>query len=339
MRARPFRPAAVSLVLWAGLLVPMGAARAADPVLPAVLAARVPGFAAPADIHFRSTSLLSDGVRLHAEVFAPQAQAGALLPTVIQAHGWGGTAAGLRADAVTLARAGYRVVNFDYRGWGGSDGRLVLAASPDKVAGRRFSAEVEELREYVDPLEQVADWLNVLHWAAGEPGIDPGRIGLRGSSYSGGHVVLVASQDARVRALVSQVGGFQSDWVMSPGARGTTLREATQRTHGEIGYPEPRSRAVGQLIGAPIRDKLARHAPLDAATRLRTPALFIVAEGEELFDNRLNAQAAFDAMPGEHKRYVAIPGIRHYGIYREAREQTLQLAIEWFDQHLNGGGR
>lgn len=31
-----------------------------------------------------------------------------------------------------------------------------------------------------------------------------------------------------------------------------------------------------------------------------------------------------------------IPGITHYGIYGEAREQSQKLAIEWFDTHLKG---
>jgi len=29
-----------------------------------------------------------------------------------------------------------------------------------------------------------------------------------------------------------------------------------------------------------------------------------------------------------------MPGISHYGVYGEAREQATSLAIEWFDLHL-----
>ena len=35
--------------------------------------------------------------------------------------------------------------------------------------------------------------------------MDPGRIGIWGSSYSGGHVLVVAAIDRRVKAVVSQV--------------------------------------------------------------------------------------------------------------------------------------
>jgi len=29
-----------------------------------------------------------------------------------------------------------------------------------------------------------------------------------------------------------------------------------------------------------------------------------------------------------------IPSIKHYGIYNEARGSAIELAIDWFDQHL-----
>jgi hypothetical protein len=31
---------------------------------------------------------------------------------------------------------------------------------------------------------------------------------------------------------------------------------------------------------------------------------------------------------------VTIPGIKHYGIYREARERAQKEALAWFDEHL-----
>jgi dienelactone hydrolase len=53
-----------------------------------------------------------------------------------------------------------------------------------------------EVREVVDPSEMVTDWFNAIHWAMGEPMVDKNRIGLRGSSYSGGHVVHVAARSS-----------------------------------------------------------------------------------------------------------------------------------------------
>ncbi len=293
-------------------------------------------FKAPDNLDFRTANIMSEGVRLQAEIFSLKTAAGKPLPTVIMAHGWGGTAANFRRDAVDLANAGYLVITFDYRGWGGSDGRVVQVSPPEKKEGRRFNVQVEELREYIDPIEQTADWFNVINWAMGEPMVDKNRIGLRGSSYSGGHVFYVAARDPRVKAIVSQVGAFDSRWVVTGEAESKiTFDEATKRARGELSYPEPRAKVVGNLIGAPIRDKLLHYAPVEEAAKVKdVAALFIVAEKEELFDNNAHAKLAHDRMPGTKKKYVVLPGIPHYGIYRELRDQAIKLAIEWFDQYL-----
>jgi uncharacterized protein len=300
-------------------------------------------FKAPDNIDFRSANIMSEGVRLHAELFSLKSLAGKQLPTVIMAHGWGGTAAGFRRDAIDLANAGYLVIDFDYRGWGESDSRVILTATaPAKKEGLKFTAEVQEVREVVDPLEMVIDWFNAIHWAMGEPMVDKNRIGLRGSSYSGGHIVYVAARDPRVKAIVSQVGSLDSrpKAVSIAGGENDQVKlaydEATKRARGEIGYPAPRARVIGNLQGAPIRDHLLLYAPVEDAPKLKNcAALFIVAEKEELFDNNDHAKAAYDRMTGP-KKYVVIPGIQHYGIYTnpQVRDQAIKLAIQWFDQYL-----
>ncbi|MBL8771244.1 MAG: alpha/beta fold hydrolase [Phenylobacterium sp.] len=298
---------------------------------------RAADYRAPADVAFRTVSILSEGVRLHGEMFAPKAKAGQKLPTIIMGHGWGGTASGFRADAVQMARAGYQVLAFDYRGWGESDSRVVLTKpQPNPLPpGRRFTAEVEAVRGYVDPSEQTQDWFNVLDWAAAEPTVDAGRIGIRGSSFSGGLVVYVAARDERVKALVSQVGSVPSSppaGAVNPAAA-SMRQQAARLARGEVGYPEPGAQVVGGLIGAPIGDKLLRWTPGDDAPNVRAASLFIIAENEELFDNRPNAILASTRVKGPSK-LVTLPGIKHYGVYSEKREEAVNLAIAWFDEHL-----
>ncbi|MEP7271016.1 MAG: alpha/beta fold hydrolase [Acidobacteriota bacterium] len=296
-------------------------------------------FTPPENLAFRTANITSEGVRLHAELLSLKSLAGKPLPTIIMAHGWGGVAANFRRDAMDFANAGYLVITFDYRGWGESDARLVLTRpSPIKpIPGQnqKFTAEVIEVREYVDPLEQTTDWFNVINWAVGEPNVDKDRIGIRGSSYSGGHVFYVAALDPRIKAVVSQVGAFDSRWVVTGKAeQDLTNAEATKHAHGEP-YPAPRAVTVGRLIGAPIRESLTRYAPIDLASKVKDPAvLFIVAEKEELFSNDEHAKLAYDRMPGTKKKYISIPNITHYGVYREQREQAVKYAIEWYDQYL-----
>jgi uncharacterized protein len=248
-------------------------------------------------------------------------------------------AANLRRDTIEIAQAGYLVITFDYRGWGESDARLVLTKSaPLKpIAGQnqKFTAEVMEQREYVDPLEQITDWFTIINWAASEAAVDKDHIGLRGSSFSGGHVFYVAAREPRIKAVVSQVASFDGRWV---GANKTemdlTLGEATKRAHGEP-YPTPRAVTVGRLIGAPIREKFLQFAPVEDVTNVKNAAvLFIVAEKEELFDNNDHAKLAYDRMAGAKKKYVSVPDITHYGIYYQARNQTIKMAIGWFNEYL-----
>ena len=76
------------------------------------------------------------------------------------------------------------------------------------------------------------------------------------------------------------------------------------------------------------------YAPVELARQASHAALmFVIAENEELFDNRDHAIKAHAAATGV-KKLVTLPGIKHYGIYREARERAQELAVEWFDAHL-----
>jgi hypothetical protein len=298
-----------------------------------------PRYVPPDDMHWRQQSVMSEGTRMVAELFSLKSMDDMKLATIIMCHGWGGVAANLRPDALAFARSGYLVVTFDYRGWGASDGRVILLKPvPRDKAGQDFTALVKEIREVVDPLDQTTDLLNVIHWVQGEPQCDTGRIGLWGSSYSGGHVVYAAARDARVKATVSQVPALDSRWVIqSREEQEKTYKEATQRTRGEIGYPEPGARVLKNLRGAPIREKHMRFAPVEDADKAPACAmLFILAEKEELFDNKDHGIKAHDRAKGP-KKLVVIPTITHYGVYLQARPQAQKLATEWFDQHLKGG--
>jgi outer membrane protein assembly factor BamB/dienelactone hydrolase len=311
------------------------------------LAQTAPGpFTPPDDLNFRNANIMSEGTRMAAELFSLKALNGKKLPTVILCHGWGGTIVGLRPEAVAFARAGYLAIAFDYRGWGASDSRIILTGpAPTERSGQTFRAQIREVREVVDPIDQTTDLLNAIHWASGEPQCDAEHIGLWGSSYSGGHVVYAAARDGRVKALVSQVPALDSRWVVAtPSDREQTYREATQRARGEISYPEPGQRVIKTLRGAPIRERMINYLPVDDVEKAPLCAmLFILAESEEYFDNKDHGVKAYERAKGP-KKLVTIPGITHYGIYGTARPQAQKLAIEWFDTHLKprasdaGGG-
>jgi dienelactone hydrolase len=299
----------------------------------ALLALIGTGHDALAQLAERKVDIYSEGVRMTGTVLYPQALEGKKLPAVILSHGWGGTAAMLRPQAERIAQAGYFALVFDYRGWGESDARWVRdeAAAPGANARR-------ELREVVDPLDQATDIFNAVHWTMGESMVDASRVGLWGTSFSGGLVAYVAARDPRIKAIVSQVAWFGQPRAAMPAAGlSRSQSDATRRARGEIGYPPPGAREVGNLRGGPVRESFLLYAPIADIPAIKGCAVLIIdAEKEELFDIREHGELAF-ARAAEPKKRAVIPGIAHYDIYGSAREQSLDLAIDWFDRHLKAG--
>lgn len=103
---------------------------------------------------------------------------------VILAHGFGGTRdAGLEPYAQAFADAGCHAVVFDYRHFGASDGQP---------------------RQLLSVSRQLADWAAAIACARDLDGVDPARIALWGSSFSGGHVIVAAARDGRIAAVSAQ---------------------------------------------------------------------------------------------------------------------------------------
>ena len=104
---------------------------------------------------------------------------------MVLAHGFGGTVdSGLLPFAERFAAAGVDALAFDYRHFGASDG---------------------EPRQLLSIPRQLEDYAAAIAFARSLEGVDPDRIVVWGSSYSGGHVVAVAVADGRVAAVISQV--------------------------------------------------------------------------------------------------------------------------------------
>ncbi|HEY5808493.1 MAG TPA: CocE/NonD family hydrolase [Povalibacter sp.] len=288
----------------------------------------------PPDITARNVNIWSEGTRMSGTVFTSNAVQGEKLPAILMAHGWGGTASALRRDAIGFAKAGYLVVTFDYRGWGESDSRIIPAKpTVQRAAGnnRIFSTEVVEVREVVDPIDMLTDWQNALHWLHGEPRVDTSRIGVWGSSQSGGFVAELATRDRRIKVVYSQVGAFDGREL---GRTPEANSDATRRARGEIGYPEPGVRVLGNLRGAPIYARFANYAPVEHINDAgNIPIRIVVAEKEELFDNDQHGILAYQRYQGP-KDLVIVPGISHYGVYMQAWPQAHRLALEWFDRYL-----
>jgi pimeloyl-ACP methyl ester carboxylesterase len=106
-------------------------------------------------------------------------------PVVIMAHGFAAEKTfRLPAYAEVFADRGLAVFLFDYRNFGASDG---------------------EPRNLVSPRRHLQDWRAAIDHVRGLPNVRTGKIALWGSSFSGGHVAVVAAKDPGISAIVSQV--------------------------------------------------------------------------------------------------------------------------------------
>jgi len=76
---------------------------------------------------------------------------------------------------------------YDNRGFGDSD-----------------TAEGQPRSEII-PMTQCSDISDAITYAASRHDVNPDKIGIWGSSYSGGHVLYVGAVDRRVKAVLSQV--------------------------------------------------------------------------------------------------------------------------------------
>lgn len=106
-------------------------------------------------------------------------------PVVVMAHGFGALRNfGLQPFAEQFAVRGLASLVFDYRHFGESSG------TP---------------RQLVNIGGQLTDWRAAVAFVRTLDMVDGSRLGLWGSSFSGGHVVVTAARDGNVQAVVSQV--------------------------------------------------------------------------------------------------------------------------------------
>jgi len=300
--------------------------------------------ALPDGVSHSAVDIWSEGTRMAGDRYRPAQADDERLPAIIMSHGWGGTKAGLARNAMRFAADGFVVLAFDYRGWGESDGKLVvIGAMPERGVNGEVQVLAREIRRVVDPIDQTLDIRRAFDFLAGEPGVDADRIGYWGSSYSGAHAIWVAANEPRAACAVGQVAAADSLDLARTSWKDTGIdieqharEQAIRRARGEIAPLPQGTDKAPNLNGWAHLDKVVEYRPVDDAGRVDIPLLVIDAEHEELFDRHRAGELAVARARenGARAEYRVIPDITHYDIYREAFEESGEMALDWFNECL-----
>lgn len=282
------------------------------------------------DIRFQANGLALAGWLYRPAMPGPR-------PLIVLSHGFSALMEmGLDRYAASFTAGGFACLVYNHRNFGGSEG------TP---------------RHDIDPWQQVADMREAISFARTLPDVDPARIGLWGTSYAGGHALVVAAIDRRVRCVVSQVPlveGYRTlrTWVPTqawdklqarfaedrdahyrgaplrttqPAREGTETWAWAQATDPDGLYPNEITQRSLEMLGTYEPGQfIERIAP--------TPLLMILAEQDE--QTPFAGQLAAYHRAGEPKRLVALD-CKHYDPYTSRFEDACGAACDWFTTHLS----
>ena len=287
------------------------------------------------DIEFRT----GDGVALRGWRYIPDSGT-APFPTIVATHGFSAVKE-MYLDRVAerFAEAGFAVLVYDHRNFGSSDG---------------------EPRQEADPWLQVRDLRDAITYAQTLAKTDSGRVGLWGTSFSGGHVVVAAGLDWRVRCVVAQVPGLGGPRVPK-GASALLDRLAEDRRDRMEGKPpamvpvvaaqgpaalatpdayEWFTRTGAERAPAWRNEVTLRSLELMMSYRPRlymrdvapAPLLMIVAARDSLIPVEGLREAFAEA--SEPKKLLELD-CGHFDPYVERFEECASAATAWFREHLS----
>ena len=279
--------------------------------------------------------------------FYPAEGAGSTAPVIVMAHGFSAVKEMyLDRYAEAFAAAGLNALVFDNRNFGASDG---------------------EPRQEIDPIAQIRDYRHAITYAQSLPEVDRTKVGVWGSSFSGGHVLVLGAIDKRVGAVVSQVplvsgyenvrslvrsdliGGFREMFDADREARGRGEAPAMvpvvdKDPLAPSALPTPDSyqwftethelRAPSWRNEVTLRtvEMLTEYEPGAWIHRIApTPLLMLVARNDVLTPTELAIGAFGNAR--EPKKLVVLPG-GHFDAYVNGFEESSVPATEWFVEHL-----
>jgi len=269
---------------------------------------------------------------------------------VVVGHGINALSIGIEKYAARFAERGLVAMAIDYQSYGfsgsGSDDLRLLEADPsaDASAVTEKRMRVIVKRTNLNNAHEVDDYRAAMSYLQGEPGVNPDRIGIWGSSNAGSVVLAVAAIDTRAKAVVAQVAGPR------PAPRGPAPAPAGPQA-GMVDDAIKRAR-TGQ--GAEVDGGFSFRSKIDMFGNFRnrdvrpgstldqiadtTKVLFLPAEKDELTSGPGGAIEAAKYL-NEHgvtAQTIVYPELTHFQAYSYTGfEVGSTLAAEWFLKYLS----
>jgi uncharacterized protein len=320
----------LTVVVLAGSLSPRADSQTRGPAIQRRDAPLPDGVAAK-DVRF-----YSEGVECYGKIFTPRNfSAESKAPAVALAPDWGETAPSIEKYAAHFASRGLVAMVIDYRGWGRSGGFLQTVdevKTDDRLRFSQMTARVRIRRKRLIPREQILDIRNALYYLQGEPGVDRARVGVWGAGMAGGHVIVIAAIDARIKAAVAQTPIIEGKDAPRKAYAPTGALLLAEQKRARAGYL-PVTRASTDVE---TRLALAEYHPFWYVEQIqqKTAVMFVIAEKDVRVNNESNAIAASKLLKGPTD-VAPLPGVTHTQIGSGAAFNTAATAAaEWFLKYL-----
>jgi len=292
------------------------------------------------------TFYVDGGTDVHGKLFLPKGfSTSARWPAVVVGHGINAVSIGIEKYAARFAERGLVAMAIDYRSYGysgsGSDDLRLLETDPttDARAVTEKQMRVMLKRTNLNNVHEVEDFRAAISFLQGEPGVDPDRIGIWGSSNGGTVVVAVAGLDARVKATVAQVITPRPAARRAVAISANNLEDAIVRVRTGQGNETD--------AGFSFRSKvdqwyLTRNQDIQSGAWLEqipktNHVLFLPAEKDELTRGFAGATEAAKFLNdrGVTSQVIVFPGLTHFQAYSYTGfEVGSTLAADWFVKYL-----
>jgi uncharacterized protein len=292
------------------------------------------------------TFYVDGGTALYGKLFLPKGFTTAgKLPAVVVGHGINALSIGIEKFAARFAERGLVAMAIDYQSYGfsssGSDDIRLLEAdtTTDAHAVTEKEARILLKRTNLNNVHEVADFRAAVSFLQGEPGVDPDKIGIWGSSNGGSVVVAVAAADARVKAVVSQVATPRPA-PRAPVQMGANfLPDAIKRVREGQGAEVDGGFSFRSKIDQWSNQRNRDVRPGQTLDQIRptTAVLFLPEEKDELTQGPAGAieAAKFLTDRGVPSQAIVFPGLSHFQAYSNAGfEIGSNLAADWFLKYL-----